>query len=310
MSRTIAIVSDSGRLINANGLQGEGAGRRFDKFARRLIGTSGSASQKKATIDYGWDGATKLEISKDGIAGDLIELKAAKTSVSGTLSVGGKDLDAIVDNAIAVSFDGIRGTDREIDVTPSVETESGSSSDSDTPTRIYTISLSSEFLDRIDQIERELNQMFPSEIVPGNGLKFEDISADSSSDSSDPETSKLLSVNIGESLRFDGPVGNSKLEVNTSDTPESGSNLPITSGGVHLALLSAPFSPYMTQSYSDQRGYALGEWVTHDNVYWTCKLAYSSGEPWTEEHWERHDDVLNEIRLELNQIRESIATLA
>ena len=236
MSRTIAIVSDSGRLINANGLQGEGAGRRFDKFARRLVGTSGSASQKKATIDYGWDGATKLEISKDGIAGDLIELKAAKTSVSGTLSVGGNDLDVIVDNAITVSFDGIRGTDREIDVTQSVNTESGASSNSDTPTRIYTISLSSEFLDRIDQIERELNQMFPSEIVPGNGLKFEDERGPEESESSDPSAVKVLSINIGDRLLFNGPLGDSKLDVKVDDTPIKGSDLPITSGGVYEAL--------------------------------------------------------------------------
>lgn len=118
MARVVAIVdSNTGTLIDAAGNVREGA--RYKKFAKRML----SLGTPTTVLDYGANGATKLEVSSGGAAGDEISLKARTVNISApspssaVLKVNGKTLDQIVaDGGSGASpLERIVGEEDEID---------------------------------------------------------------------------------------------------------------------------------------------------------------------------------------------------
>ena len=92
MAKVIAIVdSNTGALVDVAGNTREGA--RYRRFAKRML----SIGENPTVLDYGANGATKLEVSDGGYAGEEISLKADAVKVSGTtFTVGGKKLEDII----------------------------------------------------------------------------------------------------------------------------------------------------------------------------------------------------------------------
>jgi len=118
MARVVAIVdSTSGALVDADGNVREGA--RYKKFAKRML----SLDKPTAVFDFGGNGATKLEVSAGGGAGDEINLKARSVSISApspdsaVLSVNGRTLEQIIaDGGAGTSSIGrVVGTENEIE---------------------------------------------------------------------------------------------------------------------------------------------------------------------------------------------------
>lgn len=96
MARVVVMVdSATGKLIDANGTVREGA--RYRKFAGRIL----SLGLPTAELDYGANGATKLDVTCGGGTGDEINLKAKRVNISSSsrdavLSIDGKTLDEII----------------------------------------------------------------------------------------------------------------------------------------------------------------------------------------------------------------------
>lgn len=203
MSRTVVIVDGNGRLVTSKGVVFETSAK-YKAFAARLLGDT----SRGATLDYGWSGKRKLSVNCGGARGDEITLDAETVVIPKTLKIADKTLDELFGDILSKAFaGGIRGTEHEIDVTVTDGEE-------DEPPKVCTISLSKEFLDRIDVIERQLDGTIPLTVGFGNGLSVrnEEIETSDSSESSDssgdaPETRRIVSVKLGTGLKFEGTDG-------------------------------------------------------------------------------------------------------
>lgn len=211
MSRTVVIVDGNGRLVTSKGVVFETSAK-YKAFAARLLGDT----PREATLDYGWMGKRKLSVNCGGARGDEITLDAETVVIPKTLKISDKTLDELFGDILSNAFaGGIRGTDHEIDVTVT-DGEDGE------PPKVCTISLSKEFLDRIDVIERQLGGTIPLTVGFGNGLSVrnEEIEISDSSDSSDSsgdvsDTRRIVSVKLGTGLKFEGTDGAGAVALDT-----------------------------------------------------------------------------------------------
>lgn len=145
MARVVAIVdSTTGALVDAAGNVREGA--RYKKFAGRML----SLGSPTTVLDYGANGASRLEISSGGYAGEEINLKAATVNVSApspgaaVLKVNGRTIEQIVADggSQTPSVDRVVGTDGEIDA--ETVTQDGA--------EVRKISLAQDVKDRLDAV--------------------------------------------------------------------------------------------------------------------------------------------------------------
>ena len=98
MAKVVLIVdSATGTMIDAAGRGREGA--RYKKLAKRML----SLGTPTTGLDYGGNGATKLDISRGGAAGEEINLRAEKVNIStsdpstpAVLMINGNTLDEII----------------------------------------------------------------------------------------------------------------------------------------------------------------------------------------------------------------------
>lgn len=113
MSRVVVIVdSSTGALIDANGDTREGA--RYKGLAKRML----SLGKPTTVLDYGGNGATRLEVSCNGGKGEQINLMANTVKVTGQLMINNQTIEDIIagggsESGIAGM---ISGKDDEIDV--------------------------------------------------------------------------------------------------------------------------------------------------------------------------------------------------
>lgn len=233
--RTVVVVGEDGRLIDVTGAIKE-SDTHYAKFAARLLGESGDF----ATLDYGWNGKTKLKIT--GANGEQIVLDAQEVTVPGDLTIGGTPIQDLVDGRIDLELAGLTGAEGEITVTRVQNEDSGDSGDSgEQPRNLYIVGLSQHFIDRIETIEAELggiirmddvyyigdglladkeNEPHVLSVKIGTGLKFED---EDSSDSESPDDSELMPTSR-------------LLSVDCDDVVQEGSLKPVTSGAVYDAI--------------------------------------------------------------------------
>ena len=249
MSRSVVIVNEQGRLVAA---RGDGSGEaesdlHYSKFAGRLLGEyveQGYASSRKSALRFGWNDSGTLVVAKgssgsEWVQGDLVDIRSEKVSISGNLSVGGHDLQDIINASLASAFDlGIKGQKGEISVSVS-DYEDSSGSDPYAPLKVCTIGLDATILNRIETLEREMHTSVPSSVVFGKGLMVDVEETSQSSSSDDDQTFRRnVSVRIDEStMKFTGAAGLEKIAVNTTDTPvpdgDPDANKPITASGVY-----------------------------------------------------------------------------
>ena len=258
MPGTVVIVSRDGRLMDVMGSVRE-ADAHYSKFAARLLGEDGAF----ATLDYGWNGKTKLRIAAASGTGEQIVLDAQEIAIPGDLTIGGVPLQDLMDSRVDLELEGLRGAEGEITVARTPADEGSGSSDE--PRNLYTIGLDRHFLDRIDSIEAELENLIRMDDVyyAGDGL------------TTDRESyPHVLSVNLGTGLKFEDPEppessGSASdspeypeprlLAVDCIDAVEEGSKLPVTSGAVYAAI-GGPASRYVVKVES-----ASGNMVLYDN---------------------------------------------
>lgn len=211
MASTMVMEKD-GLLVNSKGVNGESG--RMKKLASRMLGGNSS----KATLNYGWNGADELEISKGGQEGEKITLNAATTVVTGDLRVGNESIFDLLDQASAAALAGINGVPGEIKVY------------SDSSDEAFMIGLDPEFLRKIEAMDAEIDDL----IVASGGYSIGDgLSLDTSSGDN------LLSVKLGNGLKFQntqiGGAGGRPVTLDIESTPTPDSTKPVTSGGVYAA---------------------------------------------------------------------------
>ena len=253
MSRAVVIVNEEGRLVATKGGSQE-SNAKYSNFAKRLVGESGSGKTLTTALRFGWNGSGKLVIAKGGDygswqAGDLVEIRSSAVTISGRLSIGGKDLQEIIDDSLENAFElGIKGKQGEIDVTISDYT----GSDPYAPRKICTIGLGRDVINRIETLEREMHTSIPSSVSFGDGLEvkveedFPGAGSSGSSDSSDsssgedPSFRRNISVRIGSGMKFEGDAGFRAIAVDTVGEPkpptDPDANKPITAAGVYSFL--------------------------------------------------------------------------
>lgn len=236
--RTIVIIDENGRLIDVTGAMQEDVDR-YQKFSKRLLNSNGST----AILNYGWNGNEKLTIAKDGAQGDSIFLDAKEVQISGGLKVGTKSLQTIIDESTDLAINGIIGTQSEIDV--DITDNSGEN----VPRKICTISLSPDFINRVDSLEAKMSALFKFEEVytfgdgleltkenynqlrvkiEGPGLQFIDTISESTEDNENTEDAP-------EGEDTDTPVYTKALALELAQRVDQ-SDLPITARAVYSAL--------------------------------------------------------------------------
>ena len=165
MAKVVLIVdSATGTMIDAAGRGREGA--RYKKFAKRML----SLGTPTTVLDYGGNGATKLDISKGGIAGEEINLRAEKVNIStsdpsipAVLRINGNTLDEI----IATGGQGdsllekITGKEGEI----SVDFVQDPERPTDPDARVLQIGLDQEIEGKIETIDRAIEEISPENLV-------------------------------------------------------------------------------------------------------------------------------------------------
>lgn len=235
MTKTVVVISETGRLIDVTGDPKE-SDSHYIKFAKRLLGEDGTY----ATLDYGWNNRRKLRIS--GTNGQEILLDAQDVKISGTLKINNTPIQDIIDESIDLELSGIQGKSGEIDVLPPViNTNTGANQ----PRKIYTISISEDLMSRITSLENQIAGMFAFDGVyyAGDGL----ITID------DP-VRNTINVFIGTGLKWESKEYDFEIEGSGSSSPsistltkqaiavdcESAptplSVKPITAGAVYEAL--------------------------------------------------------------------------
>lgn len=303
MSRSVVIVNEDGRLVSTDGGLKE-SNAKYRMFANRLIGESGSGPNLTAAVRFGWNGSGNLVIAKGGDSGswqkgDRIDVLSDIVSVSGSLRVGDKDLQDIIDDSLKSAFTlGIKGEQGEIIV--AVSDYSGS--EPYAPKKICTIGLSPDILNRIDTLEREMNTSIPSSVVFGDGIDvrvMEDETAgsgESGSDESsdDPSFRRSVSVRIGSGMKFEGDAGARAIAVDTVNEPKPSSDpdasKPITASGAYTIRDS------IAAEYSETSTYTVGQFVYHESEIYQCTAAVTTPGPWSPAHWSRRtlDDLFAE----------------
>lgn len=237
MAKTVTIVDNSGRLVDAKGVEQESSAR-YRKFAERLIG----AGSDIAIINYGWNGAKDLSISCNGDFGNSITLKADSVFVPGDLKIGPDKipLQDLIDDSVAIALPEIRGTPHQIDIGMEELYDSDSSSE-EYPRKTYTVKLSKEVLDRISELEDTVNGLFRFDELYRIGDGLEAVKEDRN----------LLRVKLGEGLKFTEESSSESSEetaaitLDFDSTPTEGSNKPVTSDGIFKAIRSVPYvNPY------------------------------------------------------------------
>jgi len=141
MARVVLIIDSSkGELIDVAGNVREGGGK-YAKFAKRML-----SLDNNPVLDYGLNGGDTLTISKNGVDGALINLKAAVVKVSGTLKIGDSTLQQLIESGQANKVTAmIKGKSGEIKVDPGT--------DADTGKEILTISLDNTLATKLQEIE-------------------------------------------------------------------------------------------------------------------------------------------------------------
>ena len=236
MSRTVVVISESGRLIDVTG-QDQEDNSHYLKFANRLLGEDGSY----AILNYGWNNDVKLKITGAGGArGQEIVLDANNVVIPGTLKVNGKTLQSIISDDVDLAITGIRGTQGQIVATPS---DNPQASQSGQPRKLCTISLSEDFIDRIETLEEQVEGLFRFDevyyagdglvtdqsahridVLLGNGLKFEQQEYEV------PDENPLASPSV---------ITKNAVVVDCDTVPHQDSIKPITSGAVYNAVAGA-----------------------------------------------------------------------
>lgn len=233
MSKTVVVISNTGRLIDVTGVDKE-SDSHYSYFAKRLLGEAGTY----ATLDYGWNGRKKLKIS--GTNGQEILLDAQDVKISGTLKINNTPIQDIIDDSIDLELKGLQGKSGEIDVLPAVNTNTGSNQ----PRKTYTISISEDLMSRITSLENQIAGMFAFDGVyyAGDGL----IAID------DP-VRNTINVFIGAGLKWESKEYDFDIEgsssspsistltknaiaVDCESAPTPLSVKPITAGAVYEAL--------------------------------------------------------------------------
>lgn len=233
MSKTVVVISESGRLIDVTGALKE-SDDHYKRFARRLLGEDGTYT----VLDYGWNGRNKLKIT--GANGQEILLDAQYVKVSGTLKINNVPLQELISNNIDIELSGLQGTTGEINVVSDDNPDSGDNQSR----KIYTISLSSDFMSRFRSVENQLAGIFSFDGVyyAGDGLVTRE----------DP-VNNTLNVFIGTGLKFESKsydelIGSSEsspsittitklaIAVDCESAPIPLSVKPITAGAVYNAL--------------------------------------------------------------------------
>lgn len=148
MSRVVMIVdSATGSLVGADGRTREGA--RYKKLAKRMLSLG-----NPAVLDYGGNGASKMEISNGGYAGDEIVLKAKSVKIAAgggqdaTLTVNGSTIEEMIaaGGSVSTLLGKIKGTEGQIDA----DIEDNSSNPGED---VLRIGLSQDVIDKLDQID-------------------------------------------------------------------------------------------------------------------------------------------------------------
>lgn len=292
MSRSVVIVNEDGRLVSTDGGLKE-SNAKYRMFANRLVGESGSGPNLTAAVRFGWNGSGTLVIAKGGDSGswqkgDRIDVLSDIVSVSGSLRVGDKDLQDIIDDSLKSAFTlGIKGEQGEI----SVAVSDYSGSEPYAPKKICTIGLSPDILNRIDTLEREMNTSIPSSVVFGDGIDvrvMEDETAgsggsDSNESSDDPSFRRSVSVRIGSGMKFEGDAGARAIAVDTVNEPKPSSDpdasKPITASGAYTIRDS------IAAEYSETSTYTVGQFVYHESEIYQCTAAVTTPGPWSPAHW-------------------------
>lgn len=159
MARVVLIIdSATGTMVDATGRGREGA--RYKRLAKRML----SLGKPTTVLDYGGNGATKLEVSNGGVAGDEISLKAATVNISTTdpstpavLKINGLTLAEII--ASGGSGDSVLnkivGKDGEISVTFIQDP----AHPSDPSAQLLQISLDQTVAGKIDTIDQAIDDL-------------------------------------------------------------------------------------------------------------------------------------------------------
>lgn len=165
MAKVVPIIdSATGTMIDTNGRGREKA--RYRKFASRML----SLDTPTTILDYGANGATKLEVSSGGNAGEEISLKADVVNISNSnpsspavLKVNGRTLSEIIGSAKEgdASLDHIRGKTGEI----SVEYVQNPDQPSDPFDQILQISLDKTIIEKIDEVNKAIEDFSPDGYV-------------------------------------------------------------------------------------------------------------------------------------------------
>lgn len=145
MARIVLLVDpNTGALVDIAGRNREGG--KFLKFIRRML-----SLDKNPILDYGVNGGDTLEISKNGVAGKAVNIKADVLNVSGEVKSGNKTIADIVNERISDVASILRGKDGEIEITEKQDEDSGQT--------YYEISLDSAVSTLIEQLNEALEAM-------------------------------------------------------------------------------------------------------------------------------------------------------
>ena len=213
MAKTVVIVSENGRLTDAVGAVREDDVR-YSHLANRMLGPD-----EVALLNYGWNGADELEISKFGKVGKKVTVKADEVALSGTLTVGGVGLDEVIGKRTDIEATGVSGVSGEVTVTLT-DGEGGSK-----PRKLCVIGIDEKTLSRITAVEEMLDGLIRLDEVFVIGDGIEAVRGDKS----------RLSVRVGAGLKFEDLGGETKsLSVDSDDEPVEDSGKTVTSAGLFL----------------------------------------------------------------------------
>lgn len=213
MAKTVVIVSEKGRLTDAVGAVREDDVR-YSRLANRMLGPG-----EVALLNYGWNDADELEVSKFGKAGKRVTVKADEVALSGALTVGGVGLDEAIGKRTDIEATGVSGVSGEVTVTLT-DGEGGSK-----PRKLCVIGIDGKTLSRITTVEEMLDGLIRLDEVFVIGDGIEAVRGDKS----------RLSVRAGTGLKFEDRGGETKsLAVDSDDEPVEKSGKTVTSAGLFL----------------------------------------------------------------------------
>lgn len=233
-TKTIVVVSDDGRLVDASGTNKE-SNARYEKFVKRLLGDD----ESKAVLNYGWNGKNKLTITGANGTGEQITLDAAEVVVPSTLKVGGSTLQQLFDISEITALRGIRGTADEIEV---LIIDNPDASTQGQPSKLCVLSLSRHLLDRISVLEAQVRSLirFDDIYYMGDGLKVD-------------RTDKRVEVRLGTGLLFEDVIppvdssDSSSYDDSGSDSPEGETTKAVA---VDIEAVAERIAPIILPEYS------------------------------------------------------------